>query len=295
MTAIKRGLFPLWLFLGISSAIWTAEIGLPGDNFFPGWTKSGKAAIFIRADLFNHIDGGAELFIEFGFERVAVQRYMKGLDGLTLEVYEMKSPESALGVYLMKCGRETPFPDVPARNSSEPAQFTILKGNYFILINNSGGDKNLVPSMTALARTVLEKIPVNSEPSRLFDRLPKEGRLAGSERLFCGPLALQPFYTFGEGDLFNLQGKIFGVLANYKSGPSVVFTRLIIAYPDKKQALEAYKNLRSNLDPYLKIVAAESGAFKFIDYRKKYGVVRLKDSLLEILINLDSLPRSEAE
>lgn len=268
-----------------------AEIVLPGDNFFPGWTKSGKSAIFIKADLFNHIDGGAELFLEFGFERVAVQRYMKGPAGLALEVYEMKSPESALGVYLMKCGRETPLPDVPARNSSETAQFTIVKGKYFILINNFSGDKNLIQAMTGLARTVLEKISGDSEPSRLFDLLPKEGRLMGSERLFCGPLALQPLYTFGEGDLFELKGKIFGVLANYRSGTAAIFTRLVIAYPDQKQALEAYRNLRSNLDPYLKITAAESVVFKFIDYRKKYGVVRLKDSLLEILINLDSLPQ----
>jgi hypothetical protein len=145
--------------------------------------------------------------------------------------------------------------------------------------------------MTGLARTILEKIPGDSEPSRLFDLLPKEGRLMGSERLFCGPLALQPLYTFGEGDLLTLEGKIFGVLANYRSGTAAIFTRLVIAYPDQKQALEAYQNLRSNLDPYLKITSAESGAFKFIDYRKKYGVVRLKDSLLEILINLDSLPQ----
>jgi len=291
MTFIKRRLLPLCFFLGISSTITAAEIVLPGDNFFPGWTKSGKAAIFIKADLFNHIDGGAELFLEFGFERAAVQRYLKGPAGLALEVYEMKSPESALGVYLMKCGRETPLPDVPARNSSETAQFTIVKGKYFILINNFGGDKNLIQAMTSLARTILEKIPGDSEPSRLFDLLPKEGRLMGSERLFCGPLALQPLYTFGEGDLFKLKGKIFGVLANYRSGTAAIFARLVIAYPDQKQALEAYQNLRSNLDPYLKITAAESGAFKFIDYRKKYGVVRLKNSLLEILINLDSLPQ----
>ena len=48
----------------------------------------------------------------------------------------MSGPESALGLYLMKCGRETPLAGIPARNSSEPAQFTILKGRYFVHVNN---------------------------------------------------------------------------------------------------------------------------------------------------------------
>jgi len=92
---------------------------IPGPGFAAGWDRSGALRTFSGQDLFNQIDGGAELFLEFGFVKLRLQVYARGGSKLTLNAYEMEGPTSALGVYLMKMGRETPFPDVAARNSSE--------------------------------------------------------------------------------------------------------------------------------------------------------------------------------
>ena len=126
--------------LAMSSAVAdaAAQATLPGDGFRPGWKQSGPPRIFVSQDLFNHIDGAAELFLEFGFARLLVQSYGDGMSELTAAVYEMESATAALGIYLMKMGKETPFPEIAARNSSEDAQLTILKGRYFIQIDNFG-------------------------------------------------------------------------------------------------------------------------------------------------------------
>jgi hypothetical protein len=269
----------------------TAEIVLPGDNFFPGWKRSGTPAVFVKADLFNHIDGGADLFLEFGFEKAVVQHYKKGAAELTLEVYEMELPESALGVYLMKCGRETPFTEILARNSSETAQATILRGRHFILINNFGGGTELQPAMIALAKALLAKIPDVPASIRLFDLLPAKDRLAGTERLIRGPVVLQPYFTFGEGDILQLEGKIFGVVANYREGSDAVFTRFIIPYPDEARAGSVYQNLLANLDPYLKVLEAREKALVFEDFQEKFGLVELKGAILDIRVKLGLRPK----
>jgi len=211
MTKALRAVLPLVLILAAPLA--AAEIVLPGDDFSPGWKRSGAAATFIKADLFNHIDGGAELFLEFGFEKAAVQRYKKGRAELTLEVYEMELPESALGIYLMKCGRESPFEDIPARNSSETAQATIVRGRHFLLVDNYSGGDELKPAMIALAKAALAKIPDVPASRRLFDLLPPEDRLPVTERLNRCPVVLQPYFTLGEGDILELDGKTFSVVA----------------------------------------------------------------------------------
>ena len=262
------------------------DIKLPGSGFFPGWKPSGVPRTFIKGDLFNHIDGGAELFLEFGFKRAAVQRYAKGKAEIVLEAYEMESPDAALGVYLMKCGVETPQPGVPARNSSEAAQFTILKGGYFVLINNPEGERDLIPAMTALAAAVLGSIPALPPDPRFWDPLPKEKRIAGSERLIRGPIGLQPYYTFGEGDILGLGGKIFGVLANYDEGGGQASTRLSVLYPGAAQARNIFLGLRSNLDPYLKILDGGDTGFSFVDFRERYGLVRLEGAKIELAFNL---------
>jgi hypothetical protein len=281
----------LFLFCLLAGSLPAAEIVLPGDNFFPGWKRSGPPVTFVKADLFNHIDGGAELFLEFGFEKVAIQHYKKGSAELTLEVYEMELPESALGVYLMKCGRETPFPEIPARNSSEATQATILRGTHFLLVNNFSGGAELQPAMIALSKSVLAKIPDVPASGRLFEMLPSKDRLAGSERLVRGPVVLQPYFTFGEGDILQLEGKIFGAVANYREVPEAVYTRFVIPYPDEVRAVSVYKNLLANLDPYLKVLETKETAFVFEDYREKFGLVELKGSTLDIRVNLSLRPK----
>jgi hypothetical protein len=275
----------------ISSAAAAAEITLPGNGFFPGWQVSEKPRTFVKADLFNHIDGGAELFLEFGFERVTVQRYAKGKAEINLETYEMGGPDSALGVYLMKCGKETPLPGIPARNSSETAQFTILKGRYFVLIDNPDGDKALVPAMTALAAAFLVKIPDQAADPRLFASLPREKRLGGSERLLRGPVGLQPYYTFGEGDILGLGGKVFGALASYEEPQGQASMRLAVIYPSAAEALAIFRGLKANLDPYLKILETKGTAFSFVDFRERYGLVSLSGSKLDLAFNLPVRPR----
>lgn len=281
----------VFLFLALAGSLTAAEIVLPSDNFFPGWKRSGPSVTFIKTDLFNHIDGGAELFLEFGFEKVAIQHYKKGSAELTLEAYEMELPESALGVYLMKCGRETPFSEIPARNSSEAAQATILRGRCFLLINNFSGGAELQPAMIALAKAALAKIPDVPASGRLFELLPPKDRLAGSERLIRGPVVLQPYYTFGEGDILQLEGKVFGIAANYREAPEAVYTRFVIPYPDEIRAGAVYRNLLANLDPYLKVLETREGAFVFADYREKFGLVELKGAALDIRVNLSLRPK----
>jgi hypothetical protein len=275
--------------LGLALAARAADIIPPGDDFYPGWRKADKPRIFIQADLFNHIDGGADLFLEFGFKSVTIQRYAKGPSEIVLEAYRMEGPDAALGVYMMKCGNETPQPGVPARNSSEAAQFTILKGEYFVLINNPEGDKALVPAMTALAASFLARVPATAPDPLLWESLPKERRIAGSERLIRGPIALQPFYTFGEGDILGLGGKVFGALANFEERGGQASTRMVIFYPAGLEAQRVFLGLRGNLDPYLKILDFRETAFSFVDFRQRYGLVRLTGSKIEISFNLPAL------
>jgi hypothetical protein len=273
-----------------AAAAWAGEIVLPGDDFAPGWKRAGKPSAFIKADLFNHIDGGADIFLEFGFEKVLVQRYTRGRTEIAVEIYEMTGPEAALGIYLTKCGKESPLSGLRARNSSETAQFTLLKGRYFIQVDNFEEDRDALPGMTALSNTVLGQISDDPIDPRLAALLPAKGRIAGSERLIRGPVALQPYFTFGEGDIFRQGGKIFGTLAEYADESGRKSSRFAAEYPTAPAALETFRGIKANLDPYLKIVQTSSDAFIFEDFKGRFGLVRLSGAKIEALFNLAAKP-----
>lgn len=264
-----------------SSQAVRAEAPVPGPAFAAGWDASGPLRTFTGQDLFNQIDGGAELFLEFGFVRLRLQAYAKDKAELTLDAYEMESAAAALGVYLMKMGRETPYPEIEARNSSEEAQLTMVKGRYFVQVDNLGDEPAPRAEAAALANAFLDGVADETARTPL-ELLPAEGRKAGTERLIRGPYGLQPYFTFGEGDILSLGGRVFGALAAYRTPAGAEHTRLIVPYPDEAAATAALAHLKANLDPYLKVTADRPDGFDFVDYQSKKGSVARSGAVLDI-------------
>jgi len=278
----------------IPAAASFAQDALPSDGFAPGWKAAGKSRTFIEKDLFNHIDGGAELYLEFGFRKLLVQTYASGTAELDLELYEMTEPDAALGIYLMNAGRETPWPEIPARNSSEDAQVVAIKGPYYLKINSFVPGATLRPAMISLAKAALDRLPEAPAGAPLA-LLPANSLVPGSGRLIRGPVGLQPFYTFGEGDILGLGGKTFAALGQYKTADGKTYNRLVIMYASADAAAAVIENLRVNHDPYMTIPVGNSpDSFTFSDFQKKYGQVMRRGARLEIVFNATALDGERA-
>ncbi len=121
-------------------------------------------------------------------------------------------------------------------------------------------------------------------PPAELKALPAAGRLAGSERLFRGPFALQSLYTLGDGDILQQKGRVTGVAADYKdqSGNS---TLLVVQYPtpsprpgDGVPAEEPRQVPRAGDDTPERLV--------FKDYENKFGVATVKGPRLEVRLHL---------
>ncbi len=278
-------LVPYLVFAGAVSGQGT---GLPpAADFAPGWSL-GERQVFKEGGLFDFIDGGAELFLEFGFRRVLVQRYIKAEAELTLEAYEMTDADAALGIYLMKCGVETPVAGLSVRNTGEPAQLTLLKGRYFFHVNNFGPGPDRLPEMIALARRALEAVP-DERPGNSLDRLPVEGLIPGSARLLRGPYALQSIVTLGEGDILSQAGRVIALAGDYRA-PDGTWTLILAPYPDEASASAALANLRAHLDSYLEVTKEKAEGFVFKDFKQKLGTVLRKGKVLEIRLGQANLP-----
>jgi hypothetical protein len=281
--------------VGAALLVWAATLGsaaevvLPGNGFAPGWVTSGKPEVFPHAGLFNYIDGGAELFLEFGFKALTVQTYAKDGLELTVELYEMDGPESALGIYLLKAGRETPVKGLAARNTGDRFQITLLRDRWFVHINNADGLPEAVPAMTLLAEQLLAVLR-EGRPVILLTALPQHGLISGTERLFRGPSALQSIYTLGPGDILLQKSRVFGLAADYRNPDGGSVTRMFVTYETGPAAREAFEHLKQNLDSYLVVVESFAQGFIFHDFQDKYGRVELAGNSLEITVNLPTRP-----
>ncbi len=231
--------------------------------------------------LYGHINGGAELFLEFGFRGLDVQG--------DVESYRMTDATAALGVYLAKCGVESPWTEVQARNTGGDYQLMAVKGTLFLVVRNPAGDPASRPAMIATANALLAG-ETDAAPPEIWTHLPAAGRVPGSEFLFRGRFALDPVFTFGEGDVLQIEGRALGAGARYLDASGAPYRRLVVAYADDAAMRAAFAHLAANLDPYLAVV--EHGADRLVlrDHAGRFAVVTTAGPRLEIVLDLAESP-----
>lgn len=259
-------------------------VQFPEDGFIKGWNRIGSRASFDRNGLFNYIDGGAELFLEFGFQILQLQRYGRQKDEISVEAYLMEDPAAALGIYLLKCGPESPIPALPARNSGDRYQLAMVRGATYIVINNYSGAPELLPVMGELAAKVLASLePVPETASgAILELLPQPGQIPGTRRIIRGPYSLQSIFTFGEGDMLLLEGKILAAAADYRECDGSAYSRIMVRYPDEGYARAAFLHLQNHLDSYIRVLNRSQDRFVFVDFQNRYGRVERRNDLVDI-------------
>lgn len=266
-----------------------AAIEFPADGFVPGWKRSGPVETYVPTALYNVIDGGAELFLEMGFTDLRIQKYEGAGAEIAVEAYRMEGAAAALGIYLLKCGRETPLAGIDARNSGDLFQVALLRNHYFVFINNFSGREELLPVMTALARAVAAAIPPGAAVEEL-GILPAKDMVPGSALLLRGPYSLQAVYTLGDGDILQLEGKRFAASADYRDPSGASCTLIVAPYEDEAQAAGAFSYLRRHLDPYHLVLETGRDYFVFKDFQGLFGRAELSGPRIEIRIKLAELP-----
>lgn len=253
------------------------------------WDPVGPPVMYRPDDLYGHINGGAELFLEFGFEFLSILRYEAGGAQYTVEMYQMAEPQAALGVYLAKCGKETPDPALGFRHTAGRYQLMMVRNRFFFVISNPAGDEAGAERLKLLARQWSDMLEPDPDRDPL-GALPAEGRVAGSERMARGPVALDPVVTLGEGDVLRLARKHTALIARYRDEAGVGYTRLQVTYPDEAAARSALLHLVTNLDSHLQGLEAEQDHLVYRSYDGTYGEATLDGPTLVIRFGLAAPP-----
>jgi hypothetical protein len=273
-----------------ASDISSAEQNLfPQGDMFSGW-EIVKNSTFTGDALYGHIDGGAELFFEFGFVKVDV-RIVKPTgsdDEMTIEIYQMADADAALGLFLIKSANLEPDQRLPVPNLVNNYQVSYIKGDYYILISSAAGTEPLKEKMVQFGETIAAKLPEKAQSN--FDVLPAAGRVPGSERLLRGPLALQTIFPLGEHQML-WQGlekgqRLNAYAADYKISEGDIFSYIICQYPDPNASGIAMEAIKTGHDPYLETVTNEENRLILKDWNGLYTIVIRDKSKIEIFARL---------
>jgi hypothetical protein len=288
---VRRALAAAFLLLAAAAARADGDPALvPPDGFLTGFSRVEAPRAFKGAELYGHIDGGAELFLELGFDALTLARFHRGEVEIVLEVYRMDDPVAAWGIYLSKCGKETPASGFSERHTYGRYQLAFVKGRYYVLVNNDAGTPEVSPALLEFGRFVASRIPT-AEPPAAMALLPKEGLVTSSVRLVRGRYGLQAVAgALGEGDLLLLGGRVTAVAGEYRQTGSGTRTLLIADYPSPEAAAGALAHVRGGLDPLLKVLSTGDGRLVFQDRAGKFGSVSREGARLTVELDLVAKP-----
>ena len=201
----------------------------------------GEPQDYTGEDLFLYIDGGAEIYREYGFAEVLIQDY-KGPEGkrLSLEIFRMTSPEAAFGMYTFKRSPKGTPVEAGAEGQLEGYYLNLWKGRFLVTITGQDEGPATRRGLLELARAVAEKIPGPSSPAPIVNRLPQSALIKTSVRYFKGYLGFMNVYP-------SLGAKAFvfeeGVRADYSSGASL----FILEYSSEGSLRRGFAGIEKSL------------------------------------------------
>lgn len=198
-----------------------------------GWAPLGAAQVFEGDDLFELINGGAEIHHEFGFRRALSGDYAGAEQRLiALEVFEMEDTAAAYGVYSFKISGNGRSLELGDEAMLEDYYLNLRRGRFVVTLTAMSADEDSVQGLVQIARAVAEKIQGNGEAPAIVAELAAGNRRP--ERIFYvrGELALGNVVPFAVGTRF---GMIEGAAARFSD-----HTDFILRYPDADRARQQF-------------------------------------------------------
>jgi len=179
---------------------------LPKENEGLTWKPVGEAQTAEGKDLFLLINGGAEIYYEYGFLRAAIQSY-KSDSGLSLniEIYEMEDPSSAYGAFSFKTGSNGQEIDIGSGSVLEDYYLNFWKNRFVVTLIGFDNSPSTREALIGFARRIEQKIPDGDGRPLLLNHLPPPADEGARIVYLEGNLALYNQYEFATENIFGIQ------------------------------------------------------------------------------------------
>ena len=256
---------------------------LPGE--INGWMPEAADGIYSDENLYDLIDGGAEVYRALNVRTVVSRRYHKeGAPAIIVDLFDMGSSRDAFGAYRHDM-REGQDAGIGQESELLGSSLSFWKDRFFVSIVPLGDREDLRLTVLDLGRAIAGAIPGEGQKPGLVELLPPGGLMEDQIHYFHDWPLLGTHLSLSEENLLHLNRRTEGLLARYRhqshpAGESApqAYSLLLVLYPDPGSAGEAKNNF---LEVYLPGADKEGLMMKEPGFWT--GIRRLDDLLVIIL------------
>ncbi len=156
------------------------------ETFFPqlkGWAKKGNPVTYTPDNLYEYINGAADVFLSYDFVKLAVLSFEnKEKASITVDIYHHSSPINGFGIYSQEKPQKGPYLTIGTQGYYEKGILNFLKGSYYVKISGYDlGDRDEAV-LTDTAKKIAGKIDAKPHFPKTVDCFPEEEKVEHSER-----------------------------------------------------------------------------------------------------------------
>lgn len=158
------------------------------------WTRTDSITRYQGEDLFFLINGGAEVYLEYGFEEVMATDYQRNESKIHVESYKMRNPLAAWGIFSLRKPSPAVFSEDLGWYATSGSYVMAAKSCIYLVLSGYGNIDELI----ALAAEILQNTPLIIEKQK--DTSIAGDYQSGHDLVYIrGPLGLANVYRFGYG------------------------------------------------------------------------------------------------
>lgn len=252
-----------WIFLVLFSIIFGAtcenpKIGIdqlfPGAGFAKGWSWHAKPKHFSSNNLYEYINGEAELYLSYNFKELSTLTYFWGAPEdtfLTVDIYDMGTVLNAFGLYSSYRYPEYRFERIGAEAFVSDFGLKMFKGRFVAEIKSSDNSGRCQKAVLAIAEGIAGRITEPADFPKMIAILPEMNQIPHSLRYYSNEMLNQAFLPEG-------------LMAKYRMDGEEVSAFVIIFGNDQK-AEEGFQKLitfyRESGGQFLSSVLPQNGSF----------------------------------
>jgi hypothetical protein len=255
---------------------------LPASGEIAGWTLIDTPKSYRSDELFVMINGGADIYFEYGFKQVLRAEYedIRG-KSIKAEIYEMESPAAAYGIYTFKIGEGGKALTIGQEALIEDYYLNFWKGNLLVTVIGQDTEKETVQSVVALAKAVDARIAKTGERPELAGLLLREPLVFSHPKYVRGSLGVMNSYIFDTENIFRVREGMIGVVGDCK-----VF---VFRYPGEGESAEAFEQAttRFNVSPKFMSRTLNGNRYSMAGRDKELVVIHQTGRYIAIVIGQD--------
>jgi hypothetical protein len=239
-----------------------------------GWQKT-EDQFYDRENLYNYIDGGAELYLSYGFQTVLNRIYIRtDQPKIIVDLFDMKKSANAFGVFSHT--REVVDTTFGQGSQYYPGLLTFWKDHYYVSILASPETPESKQAVENLARKIEKSIPGTGRLPEILNYLPRKNLKEESIRYFTHSTWLNSHFFIADENIFQISEEAPAVLARYP-GQGIL---LLVHYPEPSQADAAFQEF----EKYFASKSTAQGTVRDVPFNHPEGEAPVVSFLVGIKI-----------